>query len=314
MIHHQTVIGCRLPARVGITIGGLLFAFALPRCAPTTTTPNESLPTLADLREARGKKPASSGAVRDSLRTKIRRVDLPLDAPIGSAWDLVTEGPIGTKNVARWRRNGFRVGILPTEQRPAFLAALGSVHGHHQRVAVGKGTPVILATSRGDLPSINVFLDANEVGEHRTTIAGGSARLLLQIRDLEQGQPFLELFPDHHVPPRQLFPPPGPHTKDATWPPGEGKQPALRSLALTVPLGQGGALVIGASPSLGKPSPEVTSPREGDTETPDQNASEDQDVAETEMPTAPTLGIAILLARRFNHPIQSIYLVDRPTR
>jgi len=304
--------------------GGLVSTTMLQACSPAPDHSSESLPTLAELRVARGQSESTSKVRRSGPTTGIRRVDLPLDAPLDAAWLRLTTRSIPPQIVASWRRNGLRAGVLPQGNRRAFLAALGPVYGHHTRLVVGYDAPIKLASSPGKLRSLSIILPTADNGTGHVEIKHGTAQLLLHVIAPDNGQRFLTVTPYHDVPPATTFRRPR-RPQETPLVTGRVQVPKstvrgtlFRELAITVALRQGETLIIGPhvptatdrpqAPDHG-PRHDTPPPERPSAEQHAKTASGEEDTTEMR-----SLGRVILTAKRLTRPIKSIYLVDRPRR
>lgn len=299
----------------------LLLLAALQACSAAPEPPAQTRPSLAALRAARGQTTGTTATPRRLVKTMIRRVDLPIDASIEKAWDALATQSIPADVEAMWRHNGFRIGILPPSVRPAFLAALTPIYGEHTRRVLGSGLPVRLAVAPSGHRTVTLLQPTPSAAPRPHVIEDGTTQLLMQMLVLDSGQHIIEVTPHHHLPRRRFFrdpraeepassgPPPLPRDLEGTW---------FRDLTLTVALARGESLVIG--PRLRGTTPVAAEANRDESRTTSStgqsNATEAKDQAASGNEDTPqqNLGRTILTARRLTHRIQSLYLIEQPTR
>lgn len=296
---------------------GLLLLAALQACSAAPEPPAQTRPSLAALRAARGQATGTAATPQRLVKTMIWRIDLPIDTSIEKAWNSLSTQSISADVEAMWRHNGFRIGILPRTARPAFLAALTPVYGEHARRVLGSGLPIRLAVAPRGHRTVTLLRPTPSGLPRPHVIEEGTTQLLMQVLVLDSGRRIVEITPHLHLPRRTFFrnprakvpassgPPPLPLDLEGTW---------FRDLTLTVTLSRGESLVIG--PQQRDTTPVAVEVKRDKSAT--RSRIGQHNAAEAEGQTADTpqqsLGRTILTARRLTHRVQSLYLVEQPTR
>ncbi len=258
------------------------------------------------------------------VTTVVHRLDLAVDASLTKAWTFPATDTIRESTTVLWQRNGLRIGVLAPAARAAFRETLGPVHGEHRRLVVGTRIPVKLAASTGALAPLTLVLAESDDTAQETTIAGGVVQLLLRVHALDTGQSFVELTPQHHQPRRTYFQDPRERTAAPTTPghlplPSDLIGTPFRPLIATVGLGPGEALVVGPILRSGGKTPATPTPEEeatdDDTKIEVQDDATDADEETSDPDHSPRrLGHVLMTGRRMTRAVQSIYLIERPSR
>lgn len=175
----------------------------------------------------------------------MRRMVLPLERSLESAWAMADPAPVPPLSRAVWRSNGVRLGVLSTEAWESFAGSLPRVFQARQTGLMAADEPVAIVTSPRLVRPIRIDLTIPPLAPRETWAQRGRLRLLAEIgRATASGGDDDEITPrrlvltPHHAVPRSLVLPEA--LADARRP-----GVAFSQLALRFQLQPGELLVMG---------------------------------------------------------------------
>lgn len=176
--------------------------------SPTRTPADETLP---DLQEVRSQvtpvtAPTSPSPQRaDRVLARIRKIELPYDVPLTSAWELADERALPTLARGVWHANGLRLGLLPWSALKEFDERLPRPMTVRDRQMVVTQFPMPLASTPHLVGTVTVDLTIPPRAVQEERITGGRVRLLTRMNS-HSGNIIVELLPQHYQPKLSIIP------------------------------------------------------------------------------------------------------------
>lgn len=169
-------------------------------CAPSRSELERlGLPSLKDIHLQLASTVANGPNKSRLMRVVVHRVDLPLDASIEQAWELVYDDHLQPTMIDMWQTNGMGIAVLEKSKKEIFIRALGKSVGRGQRIVMARDTTVDLRESPPlkQLLVINLMVSAEPV--QVLTGRGSTWHLIARVQqDAKNHRSLVELVPYHH--------------------------------------------------------------------------------------------------------------------
>ena len=195
-----------------INLVAAVVAVVLSGCetSPTPARPpaDENLPDLQDVRSQVTPMVVPRAPVGDQggrVLARVRRIELPYDAPLTSAWELADERVLPTLARGVWQANGLRLGLLPFSALKSFDERLPRPMSIRDRQMVVSQFPMPLTSTPRLTGTVTVDLTIPPRAVQEERITGGRIRLLTRMSN-RGGGIVVELLPQHYLPQLSIVP------------------------------------------------------------------------------------------------------------
>ncbi len=136
-----------------------------------------TLPRLDEIRHARPERNVE--ARQPALRAQVLRIELPMDASLEAAWEVVDQEAAPAVIAEAWRRNGVRLGVLDVSAVEAFIERLPPATATRNRlVMTDRPDPVAVYRSPELVRPIAVDVAVPPLAPTREVLRQGNAQLL----------------------------------------------------------------------------------------------------------------------------------------
>ena len=184
----------------------------LPPLPPDSTpdsTPELPRDTTSSIGASDPSRTSGPGPVstRPRALAELTRLDLPLLGPgLDEAWRLVDESDLDAAELAAWRDNGLRVGLLDRKKWRSFVRDLPQAVNARVERFVTDDRPTLLLASRSLDEAFEVALPDCQDSPSVDPVTRGRLQLLIRLMPGKSGRRVMQLTPHHHVPKTSILP------------------------------------------------------------------------------------------------------------
>jgi hypothetical protein len=305
--------------RIGLILWLTATAAIVPAACHNGDEGPEVLPRINSLAPRSGGPAATEPATMPAASmARVTRLDFAPDADMEAAWATTSRQGLAARQVAAWKRNGLRVGVLDAAQVKAFLAALPPSAGSQSRQIVSFGEPVPLAYTAPLSSPWKIKLSLGADLEQEESLAGGNLQFLCRFAPDGDGG-HVDIVPQHHRIKISLVPRSDPEKIL------DGR--LFEQLKLHAKLGPDQLLVIGVQsekleplppmPVLipltqpaAVPAPPTPRPGAGNAATQPAPGGHSDEVKPAFIIPQDRLGAGLLNGTRFNRPVQMVLIIS----